>query len=338
MADNGETKAGSAQADETSVAGIDALLEKGFDALDNGTLAGEEEKPGENTGEESGEESGGDNAAAGEEEESAGEENGEEEPGTDDDDSGDENAGEEEDDPEVKKLPDHVQEKINKRISKVVAKQKDAEERAESAEARAVEAEEKLKETETRMSDAERQEAYKLGIHPDYLEKDEREIIKHAEELEQAEDWLFEHLDGYEAEKSDERSYTAAEIRRRYNQVRRELMKVGARAEGLRSERMKLMLEDMRAGRELRLNPDKKKAADTDKGKKDDKGTPDKDKGKPDKGKSGKPPPARIAGVSGGGKPPVSMRRESRGAFDAEAVGKADNPVAALQEQLERVL
>jgi len=116
-------------------------------------------------------------------------------------------------------LPPELQEKIDKRIGKEVHRRKETEE--------LLEAERTLtKELTARVSELEEQgRAAPAGggaINPLLMAETDAELNKREDYLWQVEEFCEEHIDGYEAEKPGEQSYTAAEIRRRLLEVRRE--------------------------------------------------------------------------------------------------------------------
>lgn len=218
-----------------------------------------------------------------------------------------------------------TQEKINKRIGKVTAKRKEAEEAAQAALAKAEEAEKRATEAESRLKDSELKEAFALGIHPSYLTKDELAVLKQDRELAKGEAWLLDHFDGYEGtdEKTDP-SYSAKQIRTRYREIQEQRRPIAARAELLRSERLQQMLADMEAGRKLRLGGKAPSGAEPAAAAPVKKALP-------------KPPALPGAGGSAAGKPPVSATKPSA-AFDAKRVMDAGGGKEALAQELENLL
>lgn len=156
---------------------------------------------------------------------------------------------------EIKGLPAEVQERINRKIGKSVARRKQAEERAEAAEATLAEAKARIAEFESRSTEDLGRNMTKLGLHESYLSKDEAKLLTEVEELREAEDFCLQHFDGYEAsgEGDDKTSYDAKQVRARYAQVRRQLEEKSPRATALRAERAKLLREDLELGRAVRL-------------------------------------------------------------------------------------
>lgn len=142
-----------------------------------------------------------------------------------------------EDDSEVQRVP-------YERLKKEVAKRKAAEESADALKKR-------VEQLEKTAADA-------LGLSPDYVTADEVELLKAADWLEQRQEFLFVNMDGYEDENDPSKSMSAAEVRKELLKIQREATrKVGA-AQALYDERKAQMLADMKAGRALRLEAEKK--------------------------------------------------------------------------------
>lgn len=141
-----------------------------------------------------------------------------------------------------------AQAKINKRIAQLTAKAKSAEERAAELEA-------KLEEKKPAV------DTTGLGVAPEYLSTDEAALIKRRNQLDEFSTWLIDHFDeGYEGGgTADNPSYTPQQIRRRYEEVTRERLKIGARAEAILAERRTQMEADLKEGRRLRMERERLK-------------------------------------------------------------------------------
>jgi hypothetical protein len=143
--------------------------------------------------------------------------------------------------------------KAERRISELTAARKAAEEKAAAAEARA-------KELEARS-------AANVGLHPDYLTAEEGKLVERANALEEREEWLLRHWDGFEDEKDEKRNLTADQVREEYVKVRRETRSAVPAANALYERQKAQMLADMAEGRRIRLERERAKARAT--GKKD---------------------------------------------------------------------
>ena len=245
----------------------------------------------------------------------------------DDAEAGDDDAegdGDDEDqiqEEEIKGLTEGAQAAVNKRIGKITAKRKEAEEAAEAAEQRATEAETKLAEAETGKSAEEFAAATNLQLHPDYVSKEEIALIQESDKLIASEEWLAEHLDGYEGNGTDaDPAYTAQEVRRRHVQVGKRLRSIQSKAESARENASKQMLEDMEAGRAARLGKPSKSA-------------PAKKSAK----KKSKPPVVPVA-HSGTRKKPVSAKSKGAKGFSNETFEESGGGKDALVSEYERML
>jgi len=134
------------------------------------------------------------------------------------------------------------QEVFDKRLGKEVAKRKTAEEKAAKLEA-------DLATANAAVDQGTVEAARGLAVAPEYLKTGEAEILKKDEQLTAFEDWAAENAEGYEDGKV---TYTAAQIRKRLQEVQREHFRVSMRAETIRERARQEMLEDIREGRKAR--------------------------------------------------------------------------------------
>lgn len=193
----------------------------------------------------------------------------------------------------IEGLDPKTQEAINKRIGKEVAKRK----------ALATELEE-LKGKLAGQSTTDEtfvKEAVALGIHPDYLTKNELAVVKQDQELSEAAKWLFDHWEGYEgtAGNPNDPPFTAAEIRARYHSTQNELYRIKARAYAIQDRVAKEMQADLAEVRKRRLEKSKLKT-ELDKAVK----TPQKTT-----------PPKVPLNEQAGGRPPISVSKPGKADF-----------------------
>jgi hypothetical protein len=91
-------------------------------------------------------------------------------------------------------------------------------------------------------------------LHPDYLKPEERTLIAEATALDERRAFLIRHIGrGYDDPKNADKSLTAEQIAEELVQVERSAGRI-AKAQSLYDERKQQMLDDMRAGRQLRLS------------------------------------------------------------------------------------
>lgn len=147
---------------------------------------------------------------------------------------------------EIKGITPEAQEKINRRIGKVVGKQKAAEERATAAETELAGLRTKLGELEQTRDVTLAAEAVRLGVHPDYLKAEEVTQLKEYDELLGTEAWLLENPEG------DGEKWTPEKVRKEQARVVQRLRAIGPRMEGLKAERFAQMQADLRLGRAAR--------------------------------------------------------------------------------------
>lgn len=221
---------------------------------------------------------------------------------------------------EIKGITPEVQEAVNRRIDKITAKRKAAEERATAAETEREELRAKLTELEQKASQQDGAEAAKIGLPPEYVSKDEATLIAKAQFLKTEKDWAFEHLDGFDGDGTEANPRrTAQEMRKYYTKVTNDLEELGPKANALLAERRKQFLEDLRAGRELRL---KKTAAPAP-------AQPATPPAVPAAPKTPVVPPSTIR------RPPVSVQRTQRQTFDPVQKAREGVDAKGLQELME---
>lgn len=133
----------------------------------------------------------------------------------------------------------HDSPRVEKRIAKLTAQREEMREKYEAAEAR--------------VKDLEQQVVQPIGLHPDYLKPEERTLIAEATALDERRAFLIRHIGrGYDDPKNADKSLTAEQIAEELVQVERSAGRI-AKAQALYDERKQQMLDDMRAGRQLRL-------------------------------------------------------------------------------------
>ncbi len=129
-----------------------------------------------------------------------------------------------------------------------------AERRIAKLTAQRAEAREKLEVAEERVRELEGQVAGQIGLHPDYLTQAERKQIADATALEERRAFLIRHIGvGYDDPKDEGKSLSAAEIAEELVAMEKATGAI-ASAHALYDERKKQMIEDMKAGRQLRID------------------------------------------------------------------------------------
>lgn len=159
----------------------------------------------------------------------------------DDPEDGDDEEGESESDEDDAEEPKaHQGQRAEKRIHKLTAQRNEAREKAEAAE--------KAAESYKAVAEA------NLQLQPEYLSKGEAEVIARANQMIERKEWLMGHIGvGYEDEKDDSKSLTPKQIAEELVKIDRQWDLV-ADARRTYDERKKQQLEDMKAGRMLRLS------------------------------------------------------------------------------------
>jgi hypothetical protein len=137
-------------------------------------------------------------------------------------------------------LKPEVQAKVNRRIDKLTAKRKSAEERAAKAEREL----ETLRASQARTDEAARAEIVALGVHPDYISADEAKVVGESRKLAGEMRVLFENLDGTQ-------EYSAAQIRAKYFDLSQRHQQLAGRAQAILDRAADRQLAHMRAGRQM---------------------------------------------------------------------------------------
>jgi hypothetical protein len=140
----------------------------------------------------------------------------------------------------VKFTPEQ-QKVFDARLGKEVGKRKAAEEKLTALEAELATAKSVADETQV-------QAAQKLQVLSEYLKPGEAQVLASDDQMAAFEDWATENWDGFEAPEGG-KSYTAAQIRKRYQEVQREHARIGRQADEIRTRARKDMLADLHEGR-----------------------------------------------------------------------------------------
>lgn len=143
--------------------------------------------------------------------------------------------------PEGGKLPEHVQKAIDARIGKEIAKAREATEKATQLEQELKAAQEA---TQAAIASA-------VPLHPDYLTPEETALIRRANALETEAATLAENFEGIENE-DPKKSLSAADVRKRYAEVMREMPVVSAKADEVYRRAKQQQLADMAEGAKVR--------------------------------------------------------------------------------------
>lgn len=231
---------------------------------------------------------------------------------SDDADEAEETEAEQSGDPDLKELPPQVQAKINKKIGKLTARAKSAEETLEQIKAENQEL--KARAENRGLTFDEAMAVTKAGIPPDYLAKEEATVIQEEQFLRDEANWAFANLDGAEI---DGKEYSAEQMRRYYLTLKAKHEAIQPKASQLIKEKLTQYQEDLKAARELRARKAKLKDAVVEK----------KAQAKP-----GTPPPPPAANR----KPPVSASKPGRHVFDAEALSREGVTTQSLEQALTR--
>jgi hypothetical protein len=212
-------------------------------------------------------------------------------------------------DGEVEGLNAKAQAKINERIHELNIKRKNAEAKTEQLETQ-------FNDLNKKVQDENVQAVMKMGLDPEYITPDEAKILKRFEVLREWKRWCRTHRTGYEGSGTKEDpSMTEAEVADQEARIEDELLDIGGTARALWVERTKQMLEDMTAGRKLRLEKAKKPA-----------------------GKPADPQPPRLpAGTGASRKPLVSAGSKVKTGFDDKEFKEAGADKSALEKQFEKI-
>ena len=146
-------------------------------------------------------------------------------------------------------LPPQVQETVNRRIGKMTAKYRSAEEAAQAATAERDAAQARVTELEAAKDQALAGEAVRLGVHPEYVNEQEVKLLNTYDALMEQQGLLMDSLDdGYTDAQG--KTYSREETRRAWREVTQRLSQVAPQAESLKRDRVQQMMRHMRLGRE----------------------------------------------------------------------------------------
>jgi hypothetical protein len=151
-----------------------------------------------------------------------------------------ENGADTEDEEEGQTEAKHDSPRAEKRIAKLTAQREEFREKFEAAEV-------KVKELEAKTAES-------VGLHPDYLKPEEHKLITEANAMESRREFLLRHIGrGYDDPKNTDRSMSAEQVAEELVLVEKQASRI-AKANAIYEERKQQMLDDMRAGRQLRLS------------------------------------------------------------------------------------
>lgn len=241
--DADEAKA-DAQAEDASRPNVSAEDLNAEDALGEMAVSDEDDSGTEDAGEENLDEAESD---ADEDDAADDDDSDESDETSDDDEDSDEESdtdddGDEAEDGDTADARRQMGARAQKRINKLTAQRNDFREKLDAAEKR-------LKSLEDRSHAS-------IPLDPDYLSADEAQLIKEANEMLDQREWLMEHIGvGYEDENDESKSLSAKDVAKRLAGLDRASEQI-ADAQRIYRERKRLQIEDMKAGRALRLSKD----------------------------------------------------------------------------------
>ena len=146
---------------------------------------------------------------------------------------------EDDDEKVMKGLDDKTQASINKRIGKLVGREKEAIAARDAAQAEAQQLKEQVTVLQQQLQSVDVNAVAKAaGINPLLLTENPQEIAKRERMIADFEKWAIKHWDGYEGT-DDEKdpSYTAEQIRSRYAELREEAVQTIPHAKQLLAQR-----------------------------------------------------------------------------------------------------
>lgn len=241
-----------------------------------------------------------------------GEESDEEGEESDEAEQDEESEGEDDEKPDPK-LSEYTQ----KRIAKLTARMRSAEERATAVDAELATLKARNEELEAQVSESFAEHAVSLGFAPQFLSKPELDVLKRDQELATQERFFMEHAvsgEPYEDPNSGE-EYSPKQMAAWYHDVRDERAKISSKVHSIKSQRTKEMLDALQAG----------KSALTKKN-----GAP-----KPAARKAAKPP--KVPAPTGApNKPPITT--PGKRGFDGKALAEGGYTRDALAKQLEHLV
>jgi hypothetical protein len=212
---------------------------------------------------------------------------------------------------EIKGLPEEAQQAVNRRIGKVVAREKAAAERAETAEKELETARKKL---EGGFPDM----VKRLGLHGELVSPEEAKQLDRYGKLKAQKAWCRKNEDGYEGGGADDPSVNAATVREKLSEIEDELDELAPAAREIQVRIDKQTREIWAAG-----------VAALKKGK-----TPTPPAQQPGK-KVVKPP--SIPGGSGSPKAPTSAKKSTGGKFNESEFKKSGGNKTSLEKQFEKL-
>jgi ElaB/YqjD/DUF883 family membrane-anchored ribosome-binding protein len=215
---------------------------------------------------------------------------------------------------EVKGLTAEAQEAVNRRIGKVVAREKTAIERAETAET-------ELEAARSKLEGGLPELVKRLGLHGDLVTKAEAETIDRYGKLRAQRSWCRQHEDGYEGRGEGDPSVDAKTVRQRLVQIEDELDDMGSTAKEIQARVERQAREIWAAGQKAL-----------------------KGKGSSVKGQAAGDKPApktvvnppKIPGGTGTPKAPASTKK-ARTEFDQAEFKKDGGGKSALEKQFEKL-
>lgn len=209
---------------------------------------------------------------------------------------------------DIKGLTDEAQAAVNRRIGKVVAREKAAIARADAAEA-------ELGASKGKLEGGLPELVKRLGLHSDLVDKSEAEVIDRYGKLRAQRNWCRQHEDGYEGAGGNDPSIDAKTVRQRLVQIEDELEDIGGTAKEIQTRADKQAREIWNAGRNALKRQSEKPAA-----------------------RAGKPvvQPPKIPTGTGTPKAPGAAKK-MRGGFDAGQFQKDGGGKTALEKQFEKL-
>ena len=216
---------------------------------------------------------------------------------------------------EIKGLTEEAQTAVNRRIGKVVAREKAAIERADAAES-------ELEAAKGKLDGGFPDMVKRLGLHGDLVNKDEAQTLEQYGKLKAQRAWCRRHeQDGYEGTGGDDPNVDAKTIRSRLVEIEEQLDEIGSSAKEIQGRVEKQAREIWAAGRAALKAKDAGGRGPGDGNRKTEKTLV-------------KPP--RIPSGTGTPKAPAAAKK-SKGTFDPTEFKKDGGGKAALEKQMEKL-
>lgn len=216
---------------------------------------------------------------------------------------------------EIPGLTESAQEKVNERIHEINIRRKNAEAALAEKEKELNEKNERLKSLEALSDEQLVNVARRVGLLPQYLEKEESKTVEEYEQLRGYRGWLRKHREGYEGTGDKDPSMTAQEVADQELKVEDRLEEIGVKARSALERGIGTLREDLAEGRKIRLARSTKPA--------DRKITP---------------PPVLPRGKAPAGGPLASGSGKVRSTFNQDEFIKKGANSSALEEQYSRLL